>query len=65
MAILKLEEIKKMPEKEMQEKLRDLKIELVRAGVSKEKGKMKTKEIKRTIARILTFNRLNKKSIEK
>ena len=65
MAILKSKDIKKMPEKEIQEKLQDLKMELVKTKISKEKGKMQTKEIKRTIARLLTFNRLNKGSVEK
>ena len=67
MAILKAKEISKMGEKERNSKIQDLKVELMKdkANVGKE-GKMKTKEIKRTIARLLTFNRINsKESVEK
>jgi ribosomal protein L29 len=67
MAILKVNEISKMSEKERNSKIQDLKIELMRDKASAGKGgKMKTKEIKRTIARLLTFNRINsKESVEK
>jgi ribosomal protein L29 len=66
MAILKSKDIEKMSEKEMQEKLNELKIELVRTKVASGKGgKINAKEIKRTIARLLTFNRLKNKSIVK
>ena len=62
MAILKAKDISKMSEKERNSKIQDLKIELMKDKASAGKcGKMKTKEIKRTIARLLTFNRLNKK----
>ena len=65
MAILKAKDISKMSEKERTSKIQDLNLELMKdkANVGKE-GKMKTKEIKRTIARLLTFNRLNKEPVE-
>ena len=51
-----------MSEKEINEKLKDLKLELIKNQMSSGKGgKLKTNEIKRTIARLLTFNRLNQK----
>ena len=59
MAILKAKDIAKMSEKERQEKLKDLKMELIKNKVST-KSKLKAKEIKKAIARLLTFNRLNK-----
>ncbi|MFA5173776.1 MAG: 50S ribosomal protein L29 [Candidatus Pacearchaeota archaeon] len=66
MAIIKFKEIEKMNEKEKQEKIKELKIELIKNRISSGKGgKMNMKEIKRTIARLLTFNRLNKQSAEK
>lgn len=66
MSILKPKEISKMSEKEINEKVNELKLELIKNKVSSTKGgKLKIREIKRTIARLLTFNRLNKKSIEK
>ncbi len=66
MAILKSKDISKMSEKEIEGKVKDLRLELVKNRISSGKGgKLKTKEIKRTIARLLTINRLNKeKSVE-
>ncbi len=61
MAILKTKDISKMSEKEIKTKINDLKMELLKGQVSANKGgKIKTREIKKTIARLLTFNRLNK-----
>tara|TARA_Y100000310_G_C20552078_1_gene748591 strand:+ start:750 stop:962 length:213 start_codon:yes stop_codon:yes gene_type:complete len=61
MAILKAKDISKMSEKEINDKIKDLKLELVKNQITSGKGgKLKTNEIKRTIARLLTFNRLNK-----
>ena len=61
MAILKSKDIAKMHESEMEEKIKDLRMELIKEKVSAGKGgKLKTKEIKRTIARLLTFSRQNK-----
>jgi ribosomal protein L29 len=61
MAILKNKEISKMGNAERDEKINDLKMELMKEKVNLAKGgKIKIKEIKRTIARLLTFNRLNK-----
>jgi ribosomal protein L29 len=60
MAILKKADIKKMSSKDIEGKIKDLKMELIKEGVGSNKGgKMKTKEIKKTIARLLTFNKLN------
>lgn len=61
MAILKSKEIAKLTEKELNDKLKELKMELIKNQVGTSKGgKVKTREIKKTIARILTFSRLNK-----
>jgi len=61
MAILKTKDISKMSEKEIKTKIKDLKMELLKGQVSANKGgKIKIREIKKTIARLLTFNRLNK-----
>ncbi len=63
MAILKSKEVAKLNSKEIEEKIKELKMELIKEKVSAAKGgKLKTKEIKRTIARLLTFNRLNNKA---
>jgi ribosomal protein L29 len=63
MAILKSKEIVKMSENEINEKLKDLKIELIKSRVSANKSG-KVNELKKTIARLLTINRLNNKSVK-
>ena len=66
MVILKSKDVRKMSSREIDEKIKELKMELIKEKVSAAKGgKLKTREIKRTIARLLTFNRLNQKSIGK
>ena len=65
MAILKSKDISKMSNKERKDKIKDLKMELIKEKISLGKGgKIKIREIKRTIARLLTFNRLNNKDSE-
>ncbi|MFH1802600.1 MAG: 50S ribosomal protein L29 [archaeon] len=54
MAVLKNSEVKKMSEKELTDKMKELKLELVRANVTANKTNAKTKELKRAISRILT-----------
>jgi len=66
MAVLKSKDISKMSEKGINEKIKDLKNELIKEKISSGKGgKLKTREIKRTIARLHTFNRLNKQKESK
>ena len=64
MAILKAKDIKNMNKKTREEKLKDLKMELVKANVAANKTKAKTKEIKRAIARLLTYDKLTKSNEE-
>jgi ribosomal protein L29 len=56
MAVLKFKEIKSMDKKSRESKLKELKMELIKANVSANKTNAKTKEIKKAIARILTLN---------
>ena len=63
MAILKSKDIVKMSEKEKHEKLKDLKMELIKNKIDAKK--LKPKEIKKAIARLLTFNKLNQPVEEK
>lgn len=65
MALLKYKEISKMSEKERKQKLQELKMELVRSNVSANKANAKTKEIKKAIARLLTFNKSQKEELKK
>lgn len=61
MAILKSKEILKMSDKEIEEKIKELKLELIKSKVNASKGgKLRIREIKRTIARLITISRLNK-----
>jgi len=62
MAVLKFKEIEKMDKKTLDGKLKDLKMELIKANVSAHKTNARTKEIKRAIARILTFTNQKKSS---
>lgn len=54
--------IKGMPEKERLAELKQLKMELVKSSLKNQKNSHKTKDIKRDIARILTFNQAEKAS---
>ncbi len=54
MAILKSKDIEKMSDKERKDKLKELGLELIKANVAANKsGKIKIKEIRRTIARLM------------
>jgi len=66
MAILRAKEIAKMGRKEIEEKFKELKKELVKAGLgSKRSSKLNPKEIRRTIARLLTQRKINSIKINK
>jgi len=52
MAILKFKDIKNMQENQREEKLKELKLELIKQKTGKE-NKVKAKEIKKAIARLL------------
>ena len=57
MAILKSKEIRAMKKEEKEKKLKELKLELVKASSKNVQGSSsKTREIKKTIARLLTIN---------
>ena len=55
MAILKIKDARKLTQEEKRSKLQDLRFELIKSNVTAQKSKAKTKEIKRTIARLLTL----------
>lgn len=59
MSILKAKEIGKMGLQDRQEKLKELKFSLLRSNVAANKSSGKTKEIKKAIARLLTYSRAN------
>ena len=56
MAIIRKKEIHGMQEKELKEKLKDLRLELIRINAQRSQSKnIKLRETKKTIARILTM----------
>jgi len=64
MAVLKNKDIKKMNDQEIDQKIKELKIELTKSKVNSQKSsKIRPKEIKRAIARVLTQK--NSKKMEK
>ena len=65
MALLRKSDIKKMNEKDRNSKIKELKFELVKANVTANKKGAKTKEIKRAIARLYTFNKTYKEELKK
>ena len=60
MAVLKSKQVSKMTRKERDEKLNELKVELIKSNVAANKTNAKTKEIKKAISRILTYNKMEK-----
>lgn len=64
MAILKFKEIAKMEQPERNTKLKDLQFELIKAGVTANKASAKTKEIKRAISRLITFNKSRQEALK-
>jgi len=57
MAILRSKQIKAMPEKEMDKKMAELRLEMMKEIKPGQGASIKTREIKRTIARLLTAKR--------
>lgn len=63
---MKAQEIRKMKKEDLDKKLKELKLELVKARANAAKtGTSRAKEIKKIIARILTLNQPNKKELSK
>ncbi len=59
MALLKFNDVKKMNQNQIKEKLKELEFEITKSYVTANKTNAKTKEIKRAIARLKTY-RFNK-----
>ena len=65
MSILKAKDVAKMSQKERESKLKELKLELIKANVTANKTNAKTKEIKRAISRLNTFNKPAREELKK
>ncbi|MFH1787629.1 MAG: hypothetical protein ABH811_02465 [archaeon] len=57
---MKSKDIQKLSKADREKKLKDLKMELIKS----KPGSSKTKQIRKMIARIHTFNNLDKKGVE-
>lgn len=55
MAIIRKSDLKKMNRTEMEAKIKEIKMELIKANATSQKTNAKHGELKRTIARLLTF----------
>lgn len=60
MAVVKAKDAAKMDTKQRIDRLKELKLELMKSKAGTQKSSGKTKEIKRAIARLHTFNVANK-----
>ena len=60
MAIIRAKDAVKLTQDERNAKIKELQFELVKSNVTAQKTKSKTKEIKRTLARLYTMNNINK-----
>jgi len=66
MAIIKAKDAAKMAMQEIDEKIKELGIELIKSKIAgKKTGKSNPREIRRTIARLLTIKKINKMKQEK
>jgi len=65
MALLRMRDVLKMNGKERKEKIKELKMEIIRANVTANKANAKTKEIKKAISRLLTMNKKEKSNSNK
>ena len=65
MALIKTKDISKMTKEERAEKLKELRFELIKSGVTANKFNAKTKEIKRAISRLITFSKSGKDELNK
>ena len=64
MTLLRYKELSKMKPEERAMKLKDLRFEVIKANVTAHKANAKTKEIKRAVARLLTFNKSAKGALK-
>lgn len=59
---LRTEELSKMTREQQKAKLKELRIELIKSQVTGKSSKIRTKEIKKAIARLLTVINASRKS---
>lgn len=57
MAILRAKDARKMSKKDITDKIKEIRFEIVRAAVTANKQNAKTKELKRTLSRLITISK--------
>ncbi|RLG12349.1 50S ribosomal protein L29 [Candidatus Pacearchaeota archaeon] len=63
---LKTKEISSMEKKEREKRIQELRLELLKSKIDAQKnGGSRVKEIKKTIARLITFNKSQKEKLKK
>ena len=65
MALLRYKDITKMSEDDRKAKFLELKMALIKGSVTANRANAKTKEIKRAISRLITFNNSRKEGLNK
>lgn len=65
MAVLRAKEAAKLEPKARKEKLKELKLELIKSNVAANKANAKNKEIKKAIARLITLEKNSKEKDQK
>jgi ribosomal protein L29 len=60
MAVLKMKDVKSLSAEEQKKKIKELRLELIKANVTANKTNAKTKELKRALARLLTVSKTEK-----
>ena len=60
MAVLKIKEVRALPPQERKKKIKELRLELIKANVTANRTNAKTKELKRALARLLTVQKAEK-----
>ncbi len=63
MAIIRAKDAAKLDKAEAESKLKNLRMELIKSSVTANKSNAKTKEIKRAIARLITFGKNRKEAL--
>lgn len=63
MSVLKMKAVREMDAKARAEKIKELRLELLKTSASAQKSKIRTKEVKKALARLLTFANTERKKV--
>lgn len=63
MTVLRMKAVREMDAKSRKEKIKELRLELIKVRSSAQKSKVRTKEVKKALARLLTFANTERKKV--